>query len=219
LNPRRFEIEKQLGFDRYQRFKATADLIEDLAGTQRLHILDVGSHDDSFSPFLPRHRVRPWSGLVLSSNGGLPLADKEVDVSVALDVLEHIPPPERAFFIGELARVSRRACIFAFPIAGAAPVEEFVLHLTGSKWLAEHKEHGLPDPGEIEIIFKKLGLKFARHPNASLASWMAMMLLMYGVQDEATRGEISNFFSRHFYQVENREPVYRYIYVCQAAPG
>ncbi len=148
------------------------------------------------------------------------MADKEVDVAVALDVLEHIPPPEREFFIGELARLSRLSCIFAFPIASAAPVEELVLRVTGSKWLAEHRENGLPEPAEVEAIFNKLALAFTRHPNASLASWMAMMLLMHGVQDEKARAEISLFFNRHFYPFENREPVYRYIYVCRpASPG
>jgi len=204
-------------FDRYQRFKATADLIEDLAGPQSLSILDVGSLDNAFALFLPRHRVKPWNDLILSSAGGLPLPDQAFDVAVALDVLEHVPPPERPFFMGELVRISRRACVFAFPIASAASVEEFVLRLTGSKWLAEHKEHGLPDPGEIEAIFKKLGLTFSRYPNASLASWMSMMLLMHGVQDENLKAEISIFFNRNFYSLENREPVYRYIYLCHPA--
>jgi len=206
-----------IGFDRYQRFKATADLLEDLAGPQSLSILDVGSLDNTFALFLPRHQVQPWNDHILSSTGGLPLPDKTFDVAVALDVLEHIPPPERPFFMGELARISKLACVFAFPIASAALVEEFVLRLTGSKWLAEHKEYGLPDPAEIEAIFKRLGLTFSRHPNASLASWMSMMLLMHGVQDENLKAEISIFFNRNFYRLENREPVYRYIYLCRPA--
>jgi len=209
--------EYNIWFDRYQRFKATADLIEDLAGPQSFSILDVGSLDDAFALFLPRHLVKPWNDAVLSSTGGLPLPDKAVDVAVALDVLEHVPPLERPFFISELVRVSKQACVFAFPITGAASVEEFVLRLTGSKWLAEHKEHGLPDPGEIEAVFKRLGLTFSRRPNASLASWMSMMLLMHGVQDEKLKAEISIFFNRNFYLLENREPVYRYIYVCRPA--
>jgi len=206
-----------IGFDRYQRFKAAAELIEDLAGPQSLTILDVGSLDNTFALFLPRHGIKPWNDLILSSTGGLPLPDKAFDVGVALDVLEHVPPRERPFFVSELVRISRRACVFAFPIASAAPVEEFVLRLTGSKWLAEHKEHGLPDPAEVEAIFKKLGLTFSRYPNASLASWMSMMLLMHGVQDEKLRAEISSFFNRNFYFLENREPVYRYIYLCRPA--
>jgi len=204
-------------FDRYQRFRATADLIENLASGRRFSILDVGSLDNTFALFLPRHQIKPWNDLILSSTGGLPLADKAFDVAVALDVLEHIPPPERPFFMGELVRISRQACVFAFPIASAAAVEEFVLRLTGSKWLAEHKEHGLPDPAEVEGTFKKLGLTFSRHPNASLASWMSMMLLMHGVQDEKLKAEISIFFNRNFYLLENREPVYRYIYLCRPA--
>jgi len=177
----------------------------------------VGSLDNAFALFLPRHRLKPWNDPVLSSTGGLLLPDKAVDVAVALDVLEHVPSPERPLFITELARVSSLASIFAFPIASAAPVEEFVLRLTGSKWLSEHKQHGLPSPGEIEAIFKRLGLTFSRYPNASLASWMPMMLLMHGVQEKDLQAEISIFFNRNFYSSENREPVYRYIYLCR--PG
>ncbi len=212
-----FMKEYRLWFDRFQRFKATADLIEELGGPPTMEVLDVGSFDNAFSLFLPRHRVKPWNELILSSTGGLTIPPKTVDVAVALDVLEHIPPQERNFFISELARVSRLACIFAFPIASAAPVEEFVLRLTGSQWLAEHREHGLPEPAAMEAIFKDLGLNFSRYPNASLASWMAMMLLMHGVQDKTLQVDISAFFNQHFYSFENREPVYRYIYVCRRA--
>lgn len=216
---RGWKIEYRIGFDRFQRFKATADLIEELAGSRTLTILDVGSHDNTFALFLPRHQVKPWNGLIRSSTGGLPLSARSVDVAVALDVLEHIPPSERPFFIEELVRVSGFASVFSFPIASAAPVEEFVQRLTGSQWLAEHKEHGLPEPVEIEKLFTKLNLTFSRYPNASLASWMAMMLLMHGVEDKNIQKEISSFFNRHFYLLENREPVYRYIYMCKPAPA
>lgn len=205
----------ELGFDRFQRFQATAELIAGLASGQRLSILDVGGFDNALAPFLPEHDLRPWGEKVLSSGGGLSLPDGSQDVVVALDVLEHVPPSERRYFISELARVCRLAAIIAFPVAAAAPAERFVLELTKSAWLAEHRQHGLPDPGEVEAVFHDLGLAFTRHPNACLPSWTAMMLLMYGVQDRELQGTISQFFNRHFAALENREPAYRYIYVCR----
>lgn len=211
-----------LDFDRYQRFAFTAGLIEELAEAEDLRVLDVGSWDNRLADFLPQHQVTPWEGVVSRDKGGLPFDDGSVEVAVALDVLEHVPAGDRRFFISELARVASSACVLGFPIAAAAAAEEFVLGITGSPWLAEHQEHGLPEPAEVEAVLGELGLDYIRHPNACLPSWTAMMLLMYGVQDLELRGEISAFFNRHFYKLENREPAYRYIYLCrqrQASAG
>lgn len=203
-----------LDFDRYQRFAFTAELMDQLGG-EGLRVLDVGSLDNRLAGFLPRHRVVPWEGEISRAKGGLPFDDRAMDVVVALDVLEHVAPGERGFFLAELARVAGTACVIGFPIAAAAEAERFVLGVTGSAWLAEHQEHGLPQPREVEAILSRLGLEFTRHPNACLPSWTAMMLLMYGVQDRDLRGDISAFFNRNFYRLENREPAYRYIYLCR----
>ncbi len=205
----------ELGFDRFQRFQATAELIAGLASGQRLSILDVGGFDNALAPFLPEHDLRPWGEKVLSCGGGLSLPDGSQDVVVALDVLEHVPPGERRFFLAELGRVCRLACVVGFPIKTAEAAEALVLELTGSAWLAEHRQHGLPDPAEVEAILGGLGLAFERHPNACLPSWTAMMLLMHGVQDLGLRARISQFFNRQYAPLENREPAYRYIYVCR----
>ena len=44
-----------------------------------------------------------------------------------------------------------------------------------------------------------------------------MMLLMYGLDDAGLRRDISGFFNRNFYRLENRSPAYRLIYLCR--PG
>ncbi|MFZ5585551.1 MAG: hypothetical protein ACOZHQ_06450 [Thermodesulfobacteriota bacterium] len=206
-----------LGFDRYQRFRAAAGLINGLAQGRGLAILDVGPFDDAFAAFLPGHRVQGHSGLVRPGSG-LPMADGVAEVVCALDVLEHVAPPERAFFLAELARVASLAVVLGFPIAPAAAAEEFVWRVTQSPWLAEHRRHGLPEPAEVEAMLDGLGLAWERHPNAALPSWTAMMLLMYGVRETGLREEISAFFNRRYYELENREPAYRYLYLCRK-PG
>jgi len=201
-------------FDRYQRYKAAADMIYDLHGrSPGLKILDIGSLDNTFAAFLPEHTVMPYDQVIDSVQGGVPYNDKHFDMAVALDVLEHVPPDERAFFILEISRVSRLGFILAFPIASAKETEDFVLELTGSVWLSEHKRYGLPEADEIEALLREMGFSFIRHPNACLPSWMAMMLLMHGTE-KPMRIKISSFFNKHFYELENGEPAYRYIYLC-----
>ncbi len=203
-------------FDRYQRFKASSDLLARALGTdQGLSILDVGTFDKALSMFLPgcavtayEKHIRPESPIDHPRNA--------FDVVVALDVLEHMAPEHRPFLLSDLDRVSRLGFVLGFPTARAAEAEAFVLRLTGSAWLAEHSEHGLPNHEEVEAELVRLGLTFLREPNASLASWTAMMLLMHGAE-KPLRHEISTFYNRHFYAHENREPAYRYIYFCTSA--
>lgn len=206
----------QIGFDRYQRFKATAEIIGELARGRRLRVLDVGGFDNAFADFLPGHEVIPYTEHITAAKP-LALPGGSIHVAVALDVLEHVPPGERRFFLGELARVSGLACVIGFPIPAAAQAEAFVLNLTKSAWLAEHQKYGLPDPIEVEGVFQDLGLDFTRHANACLPSWTAMMLLMYGVQEKEPRQRINQFFNDNYFHLENREPAYRYIYVCKPA--
>lgn len=201
------------GFDRYQRFSHAAELIDGLARGRGLSILELGSWDEAFAPFAPGHRVTAYGEMVLE---GAPIraGDQSYDLALALDVLEHVPPGERRFFISELGRVAKQAVVIGFPVKQAQKTEEFVLELTNSPWLREHQEHGLPKPEEVEALFAELGFAFQRHPNAALPSWCAMMLLMYGAEP-SLRQRISRFFNREFYHLENREPAYRYIYVLR----
>jgi hypothetical protein len=200
-----------LGFDRYQRFRAAGDIIARLAGGRKLVILEIGAFDNALAPFLAGHDHRLWEHPL---RPGRPLACAEggVDLTLALDVLEHVLPAEREFFIKEMARAASLAAVVSFPTAAAREAEEFVYELTGSAWLAQHRQLGLPDKGEMEKMFSALGLSFTCQANASLPSWTAMMLLMYGL-DPVNRRQVSRFFNRHYYALENRAPAYRYIYV------
>jgi hypothetical protein len=205
-------------FDRYQRFRAAADLVHGLDRRPGLRLLDIGSFDQAFAGFVPGHSVRGYDKTV-APGAPLPYSDGFFDVTLALDVLEHVAPDHREFFIAEAARVGRLACILSFPIAAAEETERFVLDLTGNAWLAEHRTHGLPDPARVESLMAGLGLAFERHPNACLASWMPMTLLCHR-QPQEFKDTLSEFFNRNYYEVENREPAYRYVYLCtKKEPG
>jgi hypothetical protein len=204
-----------LGFDRYQRFQAASRLVDELTAGQPSLILETGAFDQASRPFFTRHRHTVWDEDIRPGRP-LPFARAQADITLALDVLEHVLPEERAFFVSELTRVAARAAIISFPLPSARQAEEFIYRLTGSAWLAQHLDLGLPDPGDMENLFRDLGLNFTRYPNAALPSWTAMMLLMYGLEKDS-REQVSAFFNRHYYALENREPAYRYIYVLKRA--
>lgn len=201
-------------FDRFQRFRLAAELLGGLLGpAPGRTVLDVGGHDAAFAAFLPGCAVEAYDGKI-ARGAGLPLPDNAVDAAAALDVLEHVDPADRNFFLAELARVSRLGFVLCFPVPEAAEAERFVQQTTGSAWLAEHRELALPEPAQVEAVLAALGLEFERRPSASLPSWTAMMLLMHGV-DKALRRSISSFFNQHFAAVEDREPAYRAMYLCR----
>lgn len=200
-------------FDRYQRFRAAAAALDRLADGRSLTVLDVGGFDDAFAAFAPHHRITPYAGIIAPEAPAEP-ADGAFDAVVALDVLEHVPPKHRGFFLAELARVAGVGVVLAHPVAAARAAEEFVLLMTGSAWLAEHRQYGLPDPAEVEAELAALNLAVESEPNACLPSWTAMMLLMHGTE-APVRKKISRFFNERFFDLENREPAYRRIFVCR----
>jgi len=54
---------EEVYFDRYQRFKAAAELLAEMLPGQRLDLLDIGGFDDAFRAFVPDHRFTAFSGL------------------------------------------------------------------------------------------------------------------------------------------------------------
>src|SRR6185503_8936019 len=82
-----------------------------------------------------------------------PFRDGGVDVVVALDVLEHVPPPRRPLLVTEALRVARSAVVIAAPFDSPdvaeqdARLREYFHEVHGQDflWLAEHAICGLPD--------------------------------------------------------------------------
>jgi hypothetical protein len=87
--------------------------------------------------------------------GPLPFVDGAFDTVLSLDTLEHIPRPDRAGFVAELARVAARRVLLACPSDEGAPLDALVRkrflaqHGMVPDWLAEHDEHVLPSVAEI----------------------------------------------------------------------
>lgn len=179
-------------FDRYQRLRAVADLLEAYRvrlGRDSLRLLDVGGLDGHLGLFVPWARtmvVDPGSEPGVSVRGlgqELPFADASVDAVACIDTLEHVPAPSRAAVIAELCRVSAGPVVVAAPFAtpGVAAAERFVSDchraLTGGehRWLAEHAACGLPDLEGTRAELLKHRPRVHVAANGHLDSWRLMM--------------------------------------------
>lgn len=109
---------------------------------------------------------------VAASAAQLPMKDKEFDVVLASDVLEHIPPDLRAKVVQESLRVARKLVIFAFPSGPLAwKSDQSLLNVyveagkTPPVWLAEHMEAPFP---EIDLFTQIEGWKIETVGNESI---------------------------------------------------
>jgi hypothetical protein len=121
--------------------------------------------------------------------GRLPFRDGAFHTVVSMDTLEHVPPPQRRWFIQELARVASARVIAGFPAvveAGGDGLhgERFLqglfraLGMGDPDWLHEHEELGLPRAIEVEEILNGLdGRSWRRLPTTgSLVNLMAVLI-------------------------------------------
>ena len=161
------------------RFEPVLALARETGGRR---LLDVGSGSAGLAPWLgPR-----WSVTTVDTSyddyGGasgpladaahrlvadarrLPFPDRSFDVTVAVDMLEHVPAADRAAILAELCRVTARRVIVAGPVGSAALAADARLaELYRCRlgrlpaWLEEHLEHGFPEPAEIEAALRPHG--------------------------------------------------------------
>ncbi len=93
---------------------------------------------------------------VIGSAHKLPFEADSFDAVIALDLLEHIPPDDRAQVMSELRRVTRELLVVGCPCGLAAEKADRDLAAFYARrsrrppgWLVEHLEHGLPRTGNL----------------------------------------------------------------------
>ena len=96
--------------------------------------------------------------------------------TTSLDVLEHVPPANRAQFVAEMLRVTERRSVLCCPLGSPehdaleAEIDDWYRQLTGDghPWLREHLEHGLPTLPSLEALYEAAGadVQFRFHGDA-----------------------------------------------------
>ena len=137
-------------------------------------ILDVGSGSLGLAYFLRSPTVaadlafsqtdlvqfRPPVLAVRASAVQLPFRDASFDVTVSIDMLEHVPREDRARVIRELFRVSKDMLIIGFPFGTLS--ERFDREAlavecqkgTAPPWREEHVRNGLPSGETHELLLE-----------------------------------------------------------------
>lgn len=240
-----------LGLNHLVRLVPVVELVRE---TGACEVLDAGSGSAGVAPWLGRG----WQVTALdtsfddygaTSDGGrvaaeravvgdvrdLPFDDRSFDVSVAVDLLEHVPPADRAVAMREIARVTRRRVVIACPSGPAAlAVDRQLASVLAAPppWLAEHLDNGFPEVAEVVAELERYGAvrvianehtsSHARLVRAELnpllfvptraAAWLAGVALR--------RGPHARGLARRALRVvrgRDRPPSYRTIYVLDIA--
>lgn len=111
----------------------------------------------------------------------LPFRKNTYDVSISVDVLEHLKKEERENAVLEMLRVTKKLALIVVPIGSSAEIQDRNLydlwnkiHKVKNQYLLEHIENGLPNSNEILVqidkSLRKLGktAKVISYPNLNL---------------------------------------------------
>jgi SAM-dependent methyltransferase len=132
-------------------------------------LVDVGGLPGQLASFLPHTRVlavnvdEPADMLVPMDQ--LPFEDRAFETATSLDVLEHIPGDDRARFVRELLRVTRRRAVLCCPLgspehrAAEEEIQAWYRSVAGDghPWLTDHLSKGLPTLEELQQAFGEHG--------------------------------------------------------------
>ncbi len=172
--------------------------------------------DISF-PLPPEWPMTP----VTASAARLPMKDKQFDVVVASDVLEHVPPEFRQAVVAESLRVARKLVIFGFPcgqLAWQSDQALFNAYLHAKRppppWLAEHMEAPFPGP---EIIQQADGWDVQQTGNENIRfhSWLMAKEMTSGrfVRASSIAMRRAPLLLEAMLRKADRSPFYRQIFV------
>jgi SAM-dependent methyltransferase len=166
----------------------------------------------------------------------LPFADREFDVVVALDLLEHLPAELRPRALAELARVTGSRLIAGCPCGAAALKADRILGRyyalqprATPPWLVEHLENGFPEGDMLTDSLATFGAvrslpneRIGVHLAVSLfegTPYVARLALRLAAKLEAGIPGVDGFFSPQaqrglsLLRGGDREPAYRRIAV------
>lgn len=217
---------QRLPFDLYQRYMFTKELADSVRMKNRLLILDVGGHPGVIGDFFPRDetflidlKIVKRENFVRADCEFLPFKDEVFNLTVNMDVLEHIPKKKRVPASIELLRVSRQFVIIGAPFDSEEVqradkiLSQYTTDVSGKvdDNLKEHSIYGLPSLSEIEAFFNDKRMGYQVFPNGYLHNWIIMQKLNHCISEKDTYDTVNEQYNLTFYEKDNQDPSYRKI--------
>lgn len=223
-----------LNFDTCERLRHLEWLLTRLGIADNELILDAGGYPCYMARAFPHRKIvtadmyaKGHAPYVKASGAALPFSDGTFAVTVACDVLEHVPQQHRAAFLSELRRVSSKAVVVAGPYTtpGAAQAElavrQFLPESSPAQlWLAEHAECGLPSLDESIETLTDTDTEVRVLPVGALTEWMLFFAAQAaGERNHRVAGAVADFIAR-FNRLHNAKasssstPAYRHAIVA-----
>jgi len=227
-----------LPFDQYQRYRDVKEIVERLrTAAGPFWLLDVGGGEGQYLPapaFFTEDRV--WVAdlhdissprYVRASGLHLPFREKAFDIVFSCDTLEHVPRKQRAQFVKELFRASRRFVILVAPFRSALneAAEQLIQEIytqesrEPNRALLEHAAYGLPDREKTQALIQKLSAYFLTFSSGNIHNWLIMNSIIFAlgpISADLYRAA-NRIYNATFYERDHALPAYRTGFVaCKA---
>ena len=230
----------QATFDQFQRYGIVARAVEHLrrAG-QVFTILEVGANTHRIlGKLLPNDKITyldreipaemQGAGDVLIGDATqLDMPDGAFDLVVALDVFEHIEPPQREAFLRHISRVSRIATMLGAPFesVGVRAAEDDACRFWNNlftkpyRWLTEHAENGLPDLAKTSQYLAGAGMQCVHFGHGDLMLWQELMKAHFAAESStelrAPVAAMDSYYRDHLLLADAGEnETYRQFLLC-----
>lgn len=219
--------------DRFNRFNTTSQWIKTLNHhlPDKPRILDIGSQENVFRELLPHCEVfhtdmktATAGPFTQASILQLPFPDKSFDITICLDVLEHLDDSLRRSAVAEVLRITRSGTVFSFPHDVAANVEiETSLNRThraifnaDNPYLQEHRQFGLLPENTIGSLLTLIREQFSFAYQLSTQDqsiWLLSQILDYLMtqlpEASAIQTELYRCINSMLTKNQSREESYR----------
>lgn len=230
----------ELDLDQFERYAVTARWLAALLSTARtrpIRLLEVGPNVLNLLPeFLDSEAIEvvrcdiflpdgAEPGFVqIRPNEPLPFEDREFDGVIALEVLEHVPRPERELFLRECLRVTRHACVITCP-NGGLPVNTAETLASAAyerrngclhPFLEEHARFGQPEVHEVRAVCQPHANGWHDFTISPLNHWLTNLLLQENLVERGVPLELRTLVQQ--FVLHRSGPVseadYRRVYIA-----
>jgi hypothetical protein len=202
---------ESLSWDRYVRLRAAAKAIRENAPPGSA-VLDAGGYDGALAFFLPDHTV---DVIDPATTGGdilrIPVSDRAYPVVAAIDVLEHVPPDNRAAALHELIRVADGHIVLNYPSRDSKEAQILALQLTNNPLIREHVEWELPDSNWVVAEMTKHGFVAHVIPHTSVAIWISQYTALNAAPTMAE--QLNRHLVKYYAEEPSSIPLYHLV-VC-----